>query len=76
MEVPRAISIEQLDARDYLGRTLALNRESMREARKTVLNDEEVSIAVDPLHPVLLRGHEVARQMGPHASGVVDVRPL
>eukprot|EP00969_Alexandrium_andersonii_P017158 750833-Alexandrium_andersonii.AAC.1 len=63
MEIPRTISIQQFDARDHLRRVLAPNRERTREARKTVLNDKEVSIAVDPLHPVLLGGHKVARQV-------------
>eukprot|EP00969_Alexandrium_andersonii_P306667 13557189-Alexandrium_andersonii.AAC.1 len=48
----------------------------MGGARETVLDDQEVSVAVDPLHPVLLGGHKVARQVRPHAGGLICVRPL
>eukprot|EP00969_Alexandrium_andersonii_P250041 11050339-Alexandrium_andersonii.AAC.1 len=67
MEIPGTVSIQQRDARDDLSRTLAFSRKRMSEARETALNDKEAPIAVDPLHPALLGGHEVARQVGPHA---------
>eukprot|EP00969_Alexandrium_andersonii_P023408 1022238-Alexandrium_andersonii.AAC.1 len=73
MEVPRTVSIQQLDARDHLGRMLALSREGVRQARKAILNNQEVPITVDPLHPVFLGGHKVTCQVRPHVGGLIDV---
>eukprot|EP00969_Alexandrium_andersonii_P030761 1341557-Alexandrium_andersonii.AAC.1 len=48
----------------------------MGEARVSVLDDQEVSVAVGPLHPALLGGHKVARQGRPRARNLICARPL
>eukprot|EP00969_Alexandrium_andersonii_P149573 6613849-Alexandrium_andersonii.AAC.1 len=48
----------------------------MGEARKTVLDDQEVPVAVGPFHPDLLGRHEIARQVGPRVGGLIGVRSL
>eukprot|EP00969_Alexandrium_andersonii_P026591 1159966-Alexandrium_andersonii.AAC.1 len=60
MGIPLAISVQQLDARGDIIRMLLFRWEGMGEAREAVLDYQEVPIAVEPLHPIPLGGHEVA----------------